>query len=135
MAASGSTLAREVPETRMEDVLAHLPMSRVRECGAGQVIYGPEYPSTSIYLLVAGKVRLSQFAADGTEVLLDIVRPEEIFGESAFLDSRNVSERATAAEPSTVMSWEISDMETLVTSRPRRAPPARPPCRPWRASP
>lgn len=105
----------------MEDVLAHLPMSRVRECGAGQVIYGPEYPSTSIYLLVAGKVRLSQFAADGTEVLLDIVRPEEIFGESAFLDSRNVSERATAAEPSTVMSWEISDMETLVTSRPRLA--------------
>ena len=96
-------------------------MSRIRECGTGQVIYGPEYPSTSIYLLVAGKVRISQFAADGTDVLLDIIRPEEIFGESAFLDARNVSERATAAEMCKVMSWEVSDMEKLVSNRPRLA--------------
>jgi CRP/FNR family transcriptional regulator len=96
-------------------------MSRIRECGTGQVIYGPEYPSTSIYLLVAGKVRISQFAADGTDVLLDIIRPEEIFGESAFLDARNVSERATAAETCKVMSWEVSDMEKLVSNRPRLA--------------
>jgi CRP-like cAMP-binding protein len=121
VAASGLTLAPEAPETRIEDVLAHLPMSRIRECGNGQVIYGPEYPSTSIYLLVAGKVRISQFAADGTEVLLDIIRPEEIFGESAFLDSRAASERATAAETCKVMSWEVSDMEKLVTNRPRLA--------------
>src|SRR5450755_918930 len=75
-------------ESRIEDVLAHLPMSTITECGRGQVIYGPEHPSSSIYLLIAGKVRISQFAADRTEVLLDIIRPEEIFGESAFLDSR-----------------------------------------------
>jgi CRP-like cAMP-binding protein len=121
VAASGLTLAQEAPETRIEDVLAHLPMSRIRGCGTGQVIYGPEDPSTSIYLLVAGKVRISQFAANGTEVLLDIVRPEEIFGESAFLDSRHVSERAIAAEACKVMSWEISDMETMLTIRPRLA--------------
>ena len=121
VAASGLTLAREVPETRIEDVLAHLPMSRMKECGKGEVIYGPEYPSSSIYLLVAGKVRISQLAADRTEVLLDIIRPEEIFGESAFLDSRNVSERATAAETCKVMSWEVSDMEKLVSNRPRLA--------------
>ena len=96
-------------------------MSHIRECGAGQVIYGPEYPSTSLYLLVAGKVRISQFAADGTDVLLDIIRPEELFGESAFLDARHVSERATAAETCKVMSWEVSDMERLVGNRPRLA--------------
>jgi CRP/FNR family transcriptional regulator len=96
-------------------------MSRISECGTGQVIYGPECPSSSIYLLVAGKVRISQLAAAGTEVLHDIIRPEEIFGESAFLDSRSASERAIAAEKCKVMSWEVSDMENLVTNRPRLA--------------
>lgn len=120
MAASGLTLAQETPETRIEDVLAHLPMSRISEYGTGQVIYGPECPSSSIYLLVAGKVRISQLAAR-TEVLHDIIRPEEIFGESAFLDSRNASERAIAAEKCKVMSWEVADMEKLVTNRPRLA--------------
>lgn len=96
-------------------------MSSIREYGRGQVIYGPEDPSISIYLLLAGKVRISQFAADRTEVLLDIIRPEEIFGESAFLDSRGTTERATAAESCKVMAWAVSDMENLVTKRPRLA--------------
>ena len=116
-----SSIAPLVSETRIEDVLEYLPMSRITEYGAGQIIYGPERPSSSIYLVVAGKVRLSQFAADGTEVLLDIIRPDEIFGESSFLDYRGRCERAIAAEPSTVMAWAVSDMEKLVTTRPRLA--------------
>jgi CRP-like cAMP-binding protein len=118
LAANSSTFASE---SRIEDVMAHLPMSSIRECGRGQVIYGPEHPSSSIYLLIAGKVRISQFAAGRTEVLLDIIRPEEIFGESAFLDSRGATERAIAAETCKVMAWAVSDMEKLVTNRPRLA--------------
>jgi CRP/FNR family transcriptional regulator len=72
-------------------------------------------------LVVAGTVRLSHVAADGSDVLLDIIRPDEIFGESAFLDSRCRSERARAAETSKLMAWAVSDMEDLVTKRPRLA--------------
>jgi CRP/FNR family transcriptional regulator len=116
-----SSCASSVSETRIEDVLEHLPVSSITEYGKGRVIYGPESPSNSIYLVVAGKVRLSQVAVDGSEVLLEIVRPEEIFGESAFLDSRYRSERATAIEMSKVMAWAVSDIEDLVTKRPRLA--------------
>ena len=106
--------------TRLEDVLAHLPMSNTTEYGKGQMIYGPDVVSNRIYLVVTGKVGVSQIAENGTEVLLEIIRPDELFGESAFLGIAP-SERATAIERAKVMNWAISDMEDLVTKRPRLA--------------
>ncbi|HYW42472.1 MAG TPA: Crp/Fnr family transcriptional regulator [Bryobacteraceae bacterium] len=107
--------------TRTEDVLSHLPISSTTEYGKGQMIYGPDNLSSSIYLVVAGKVEISQIADDGSEVLLEIVRPDELFGESAFLDVPRRSEQATAIEKARLMTWAISDMEYLVMKRPRLA--------------
>jgi CRP/FNR family transcriptional regulator, cyclic AMP receptor protein len=106
---------------RVEDVLAHLPISNTTEYGKGQMIYGRDDSSKSLYLVVSGKVGISQIADDGREVLLEIVRPDELFGESAFLDVSRRSEQATAIERATLMTWAISDMEDLVMKRPRLA--------------
>jgi CRP-like cAMP-binding protein len=74
-----------------------------------------------MYLVVAGKVGIFQMVEDGSEVLLEIVGPEELFGESAFVDVARRSERAAAIEKTKLMTWAISDMEDLVTKRPRLA--------------
>ena len=109
------------PHTRIEDVLAHLPISTTTEYSKGQMIYGPDKFSKSIYLVVAGTVGISQIAEDGSEVLLEIVPPAELFGESAFLGVPRRSEQATAIEKAMLMAWSVSDMEDLVTKRPRLA--------------
>jgi CRP/FNR family transcriptional regulator, cyclic AMP receptor protein len=114
------TTAAALPE-HMEDVLAHLPVSGITEYGKGQLIYGPGSLSENIYLVVSGKVCISQIAEHGGEVLLEIVRPEELFGESAFIAVSRRSERATALEDVTLMTWAVSDMEELVVQRPRLA--------------
>jgi CRP/FNR family cyclic AMP-dependent transcriptional regulator len=106
---------------RFEDVLAYLPISSTKEYAKGQVIYSPEDPSQSIYLVVMGKVEISQIAGKGKEVLLEIVRPAELFGESAFLYVPCRKEQATALEKTHVMTWAISDVEDLVMKRPRLA--------------
>lgn len=116
---ASSTRSLDV-NTRLEDVLAHLPMSNTTEYGKGQMIYGPDVVSNRLYLVITGKVGVSQIAENGTEVLLEIIRPDELFGESAFLGVAP-SERATALERAKVMTWAISDMEDLVTKRPRLA--------------
>jgi CRP/FNR family cyclic AMP-dependent transcriptional regulator len=115
-----STTSFELP-TRFEDVLAHLPISSTTEYRKGQMIYGPNDPSNSIHLVVTGKVAISQIAKNGREVLLEIVRPEELFGESAFLDVSHRSEQARVIESTKLMTWAISDIEDLVTKRPRLA--------------
>jgi CRP/FNR family transcriptional regulator, cyclic AMP receptor protein len=117
--AAGS--ASVVFQSRIEDVLAHLPISSTTEYSQGQTIYGPDHVSKSIYLVVSGKVLISQVAAEGSEVLLEIVRPDELFGESAFLDVPQRPEQASALERATLMTWPISDMEDLVMKRPRLA--------------
>jgi CRP/FNR family transcriptional regulator len=117
---AGSTTAVET-QTSHEDVLAYLPASKTTEYGKGQTIYGLDRFPRSIYLVVAGTVGISQVTADGTEVLMEIVRPDELFGESAFLDVPRPSERAKAIEKVELMAWPISDVEDLVTKRPRLA--------------
>ena len=117
---AASTTTAVLPE-RTEDVLAHLPVSSTAEYGKGQIIYSPNDLSNNIYLVVTGKVGISQIAENGSEVLLEIVRPEEVFGESAFLDAPRRAERAAAIEKARLMSWAISDIEELVTRRPRLA--------------
>src|SRR5579883_2867231 len=92
---------------RLEDVLAHLPVSKTREYGNKQMIYGLGAYPTSIYLVVKGTVGISQIASDGSEVLLDIVRPENLFGESAFLQAPRRPERAEAIVTAGVMSWSV----------------------------
>lgn len=104
-----------------EDLLEHLPASSVMEYRKGQIIYGPQQPSKGLYLVAAGMVDLSQMSEDGSEILLDIIRPEEVFGQSAFHSVSRDSERATARQDTGVMTWAASEIEDLVTKRPRLA--------------
>jgi CRP/FNR family transcriptional regulator len=99
----------------------HLPVAGVIPYRKGQVIYSPEVPSNRLYLVASGTVDLCHVAADGGEVLLDIVRPEELFGEMAFHEAPRDSERASAHENTSVMAWTTSEIEDLVTNRPRLA--------------
>jgi CRP/FNR family cyclic AMP-dependent transcriptional regulator len=118
MTSSATASASHAP---LEDVLAHLPVSSTINCRKGQVIYSPQSPSKSIYLVSVGKVGISRIAEDGREILLEIVRPDELFGESAFLDVSPRSEQATALENTMLMSWAASHLEDLVMQRPRLA--------------
>ena len=118
---ASSTTSSALNYTRLEDVLAHLPISSTKEYSKGQMIYGPDDPSQSIYLVVSGKVEISQISGKGKELLLEIIRPHELFGELAFLDVPCRSEQATAFEKASLMTWAISDVEDLVMKRPRLA--------------
>jgi CRP/FNR family transcriptional regulator len=111
----------EDTRTRSEDVLAHLPISKTTAYAKGQMIYGMDTFPRSIYLVVKGTVGISHLTEDGSEVLLDIVRPDDLFGESAFLGAPRRLERADVIEKAEVMTWPVSEMEELVTKRPRLA--------------
>ncbi|MBI2368797.1 MAG: Crp/Fnr family transcriptional regulator [Deltaproteobacteria bacterium] len=49
-------------------------------------IYLPDEPSTDIYILKEGRVKLYRLSNDGRELTLAILRPGEIFGELALVD-------------------------------------------------
>jgi CRP/FNR family cyclic AMP-dependent transcriptional regulator len=109
------------PRKYLEDPLAHLPCTVMHEYQRGEVIYSRQKPSTSIYLVIAGKVKLSRVAEDGRRVVVEIYQTDEFFGESALLNSATCAEEATALENAKVMTWTTSSIEDLVVQRPRLA--------------
>jgi CRP/FNR family cyclic AMP-dependent transcriptional regulator len=119
MATSSTTLA--VPQKQLEDPLAHLPCSSILEYRKGQAIYGQDQPSSNIYLVIDGKVKVCRLADDGRQVVVDIYHTDEFFGESAFLSSIPRDEQAVAIENTKVMTWSTSEIEELVARRPRLA--------------
>ncbi|HKW98720.1 MAG TPA: Crp/Fnr family transcriptional regulator [Bryobacteraceae bacterium] len=118
MATSPTTYA--IPQ-RLEDPLAHLPCSSIIEFRKGQVIYNQDQPSTSIFLVIDGKVKVSRLADDGHQVVMDIYQKDEFFGESAFLSTAKRDEQAIALENTKVMAWTTAEIEDLMTRRPRLA--------------
>src|SRR5580700_8522119 len=105
----------------LEDPLAHLPCSSILEFKKGQVIYNQDQPSTSIYLVIDGKVKVCRLADDGRQVVVDIYQPDEFFGESAFLGLAQRTEVAVALENTKVMTWTTTEIEDIATRRPKLA--------------
>ena len=69
------------------------------------MIYSQDQPSTSIYLVIDGKVKVSRMADDGHQVVVDIYQTDEFFGESALLGLPQRAEQATALENTKLMTW------------------------------
>src|SRR5256886_17572359 len=109
------------PQKPLEDPLAHLPCSSIVEYRKGQLIYNQDQPSTSIYLVIDGRVKVSRLADDGHQVGVDIYQPAEFFGESAFLNLPHRSEQATARENAKLMARTPPEIEHTRPHRPRLA--------------
>jgi CRP/FNR family transcriptional regulator, cyclic AMP receptor protein len=110
------------PQSRsLEDPLAHLPCSTILEYKKGQTIYDQDQPSSSIYLVIGGKVKVCRIAEDGRQVVVDIYQADEFFGESAFLGSSARAELAVALETTKVMTWSTAEIEEISMKRPKLA--------------
>jgi CRP/FNR family transcriptional regulator len=107
------------PSRPIEDPLAHLARTNVTEYPKGQTIYSQQQPSLAVYLVISGKVKVSRLAGDGRQVVVDIYRPDDLFGESAFLDAPPRSDQAVAMENTRLMSWSSAEIEAAIAKRPR----------------
>ena len=116
-----SSIARVVPQGALEDPLAFLSCSIIAEYKKGQLIYDQDQPSTCIYLVIEGKVKVSRMGDDGRQVVVDIYQPDEFFGESAILNLPHRSEQAVALDNTRLMAWSGAEIEDMVEKRPRLA--------------
>ncbi len=70
-------------------------ITRMQEVKKRQPLYLPGDPSSNVYLLKQGRVKLASTATSGKEVTFEILEPGEVFGE---LDVLEDSPRSTSAE-------------------------------------
>src|SRR5436305_11492898 len=116
-----SPMTAATPKT-LEDPLAYLPHSTILDYGKGQTIYDQTQASTSIYLVIQGKVKICRVAANGSQVVVDIYQTDEFFGEAALLGALQLrTEMAIAVESTKLMAWTNAQIEDVSARRPQLA--------------
>ncbi len=75
-----------------------------------QIIYFPEDSSNSVYLVKQGKVKISRMSNDGREIIIAILGPGEIFGESAITDRGSKREEFAEATEDTILCNMFSEV-------------------------
>jgi CRP-like cAMP-binding protein len=101
-----------------DDPLTYLPRKPVQEFAKRRVIYDAHQPSDSLYVVILGRVKLTNISADGGQTIARIVSSEGLFGESALVGHQR-SETAVALDNVTLMSWTAADVERQIDREPR----------------
>jgi CRP/FNR family cyclic AMP-dependent transcriptional regulator len=105
----------ELPQARLEQVAG---TCKWQDYDAGEQILSYDDPSTDVFFLAAGKVRVIIYSAEGKAVIFADLRPGAMFGEIAAIDRRGRSASVEGLEPSTIASLTASQFESLLLREP-----------------
>ena len=92
-----------------------------RRFAHGQMIFGRGEPGSSMMAVLAGRVRIGVTSAEGREVLLAVVEPDQIFGELALLDGKPRSADATALGDCRLLALDRRDFLPVLRHSPEAA--------------
>lgn len=102
-----------------EDPLTYLPRKPVQEFAKRRVIYDPQQPSDQLYVVILGRVKISNLSEDGGHLVARIISTEGLFGESSLIGGQPRTESAIALDNSTVMAWSPTEIEQQIDREPR----------------
>lgn len=93
-------------------------ITTMKEFMREQPIYFPKEPSTSIFFLKEGRVKLTRTSKDGREMILRIINAGEIFGEMSFLDEIERTDYAYAIDNALLCTINRDDFKEFVVRKP-----------------
>jgi CRP/FNR family cyclic AMP-dependent transcriptional regulator len=88
---------------------------------AEAVVFMRGDPGDSLYGVVTGRVRITANTATGKEVILNVMKPGDVFGEIALLDGQPRTAAATTLAPSQLMIIQRADFVALMKREPQLA--------------
>jgi CRP-like cAMP-binding protein len=109
----GTAQPKKETRKRPEDTLAYLPREGISEYKQQQIIYDEQHPSTSLFLILEGRVKVTISMGDGSQAVIGLLRSDDFFGEMALLGGNaRHSERAIAMEHTMLISWTAAEIES-----------------------
>jgi CRP-like cAMP-binding protein len=84
-----------------------------------EYIYFPEDPSSSIFFLKKGRVKIGTYSDNGKEIIKAILNPGEVFGELSLVGEEKRNDFAIALDKDLVVcSLGMKDMEEMIEKNP-----------------
>jgi CRP/FNR family cyclic AMP-dependent transcriptional regulator len=121
---SGSPIHELLAKSRVLGVLAPEDRARLSEQCVGrqfaknQVVYVAGGPADSMLILTSGELKVSNYSADGAELILASVMPGETIGELGMLSDLARSATVIATKPSAAMMLSRAVVMQLIEDRP-----------------
>ncbi len=109
---------RDLQPAAVDRLAAH---ARLVAYPSGARIFEKGDPGSGLLAVVSGLVRISVLSHDGREIVLNLIGPNEIFGEIALLDGEPRTADATAAGPCRLLALDRRDFDAVLTSDPAAA--------------
>jgi CRP/FNR family transcriptional regulator, nitrogen oxide reductase regulator len=105
-----------LPDSALEEVLA---AARVRSFAPGAMLFRQEQPAGTFFVLLEGRVRITEVTVEGHTVLLRFIEPGQMLGAMAAMQDMTYPVNAEAVEPVQAMGWSTQSMTRLMERHPR----------------
>ena len=103
---------------KAEEVGALVQAARRQVYQRGQEVFSQGDPANQMFLLKAGRVKLSKITAEGNEITLDIRKAGDFLGESMLIANEDYPLTAVCLEDTLICGFTKTDFEKLVLENP-----------------
>ena len=93
----------------------------IRQVARDQTVFEQGSPALRFYLLLEGRLKVTQVTADGRQVMVRVVHPGDLFGFARALSRSDYPGTARAAVDSRIIGWPMSDWDAIVETNPQLA--------------
>jgi CRP-like cAMP-binding protein len=111
-------LFEAIPSEALDEILARAQPRRIAK---GSVVFHQGQTADEFYVLVNGKLRVTQISPAGEQLVVRFVTPGEIFGVAMALDRLDYPGSAEAVVECLVLAWPSSYWPDLVAKVPQFA--------------
>ena len=92
-----------------------------RRIPQGEAVFEQGGPAKAFYLLLHGRLKVTQVTRDGQQIIVRVVHPGDLFGFTRALGRSDYPGTATAAVDSLVAAWPTESWDDFVEENPHLA--------------
>lgn len=102
-------------DAELDDILAG---ATSRRHAAGTAVFEQGQPATHFFVLLHGRLRVTQVTPEGQQVIVRMVNPGDLFGIAKALRRPDYPGTATAASDSVALVWPMESWDGLLARHP-----------------
>jgi CRP-like cAMP-binding protein len=116
--AQKASLFREIDLEGIEEIVE---MSQMRNRSGGEFFFLEDDPADTAYMLIEGKVKLTQSTLDGQQIILGYLVPGRVYGIIAVLKKVTYPVTAEAVGLCSALAWDQKTLNMMMDHYPRIA--------------
>jgi len=107
-----------MPDEELDRLLQH---ASARRFAQGEAVFEQGGSADSFYLLLHGRLKVTQVTEDGQQIIVRVVHPGDLFGFARALQRTDYPGTATAVAESVTLAWPTELWPSFVEHNPRLA--------------